>query len=57
MTIIQEQVELLRAELRGCIDPNERIQICAELEAAIQQAAAGERSEAIDAVLLDPRPK
>jgi hypothetical protein len=57
MANIHEQIELLRAEFCGCIDPNERVQIRAELDAAIQQAAAEEQGEAADADLLDPRPK
>ena len=56
MANIHEQIELLRAEFCGCIDPNERIQICAELDAAIQQVAAEESGKPFDRVLFDPRP-
>ena len=56
MINIPEQIELLRAELRGCIDPIERIQIRAELDAAIRQAAAEERGETMSLPVFDPRP-
>ena len=56
MANIHEQIELLRAELRGCIDRDERIQIRTELDAAIRRAAAEERGEAILLVPVDPRP-
>ena len=39
MSNLHEQIELLRAELRGCIDNAERFQIRAELDAALVQAA------------------
>ena len=56
MQNIHEQIELLRAELCGCIDPSERIQIRAELDFAIRQASAEERPELLDPVLLAPHP-
>ena len=56
MTTIHDEIELLRAELRGCIDPGERIQIRAELDAAMRQAATQECREAIDLAPVDPRP-
>jgi hypothetical protein len=39
MSNLHEQIELLRAELRNCLDPNERFQIRADLDAALVQAA------------------
>ena len=45
MSNLHEQIELLRAELRDCIDGAERFQIRAELDAALVQAA----DEACDA--------
>ena len=39
MSNLHEQIELLRAELRDCIDSAERFQIRAELDAALVQAA------------------
>ena len=56
MSNINEQIELLRAELRGCIDPDERIQIRSELDAAMRQAAAEECGEAMGLALVDPSP-
>jgi hypothetical protein len=45
MSDLHEQIELLRAELRDCIDSAERFQILGELDAALVQAA----DEACDA--------
>ena len=45
MSSLHEQIELLRAELRDCLDPNERFQIRIELDAALVEAA----DEACDA--------
>ena len=39
MSDLHEQIELLRAELRACIDSAERFQILVELDAALVQAA------------------
>ena len=39
MSSVHELIEMLRAELRDCIDRAERLQIRAELELAIAQAA------------------
>ena len=39
MSSVHELIEMLQAELRNCIDRNERRQISAELESAIRQAA------------------
>jgi len=38
MSSLHEQIELLQAELRNCMDRAERLQIRAELDAAIAQA-------------------
>jgi hypothetical protein len=35
MITLQDHIDELRAELRGCLDPDERAEIAAELEAAI----------------------
>ncbi len=35
MISLAEHIDELRAELRGCLDPQERNQIAVELEAAI----------------------
>jgi hypothetical protein len=35
MISLSEHTDELRAELRGCLDPRERAEIAAELEAAI----------------------
>ena len=56
MTTIHDEIELLRAELRGCIDPGERIQIRAELDAAMRRAEAEQSGEPTDAILFDPPP-
>ena len=39
MSSVHELIEMLQAELRNCIDRAERLQIRAELECAIMQAA------------------
>ena len=39
MSNLHEQIELLRLELRACIDSAERFQILIELDAALVQAA------------------
>ena len=39
MSNLHEQIELLRLELRACIDGAERFQILVELDAALMQAA------------------
>ncbi len=39
MSSVHELIELLQAELRNCTDRAERLQIRAELECAILQAA------------------
>ena len=43
----QEHIDELHAELRGCLDPSERAEIAAELDAAI--AALKEQDGAGDA--------
>jgi hypothetical protein len=35
MISLQHDIDELRAELRGCLDPQERAQVAAELESAI----------------------
>jgi hypothetical protein len=47
MITLQDHIDELRAELRGCLDRRERAQIAAELEAAI--AALKEEDGAADA--------
>ena len=39
MSNLHEQIEVLRAELRNCLDSAERHQILIELDAALVQAA------------------
>ncbi len=46
MITLQDHIDELRAELRGCLDRRERAQIAAELEAAI---AALNEQDAADA--------
>ena len=56
MSNLPEQIELLQAERRHCIDRAERLQIRAELEAAIERVASEERCDAMTATPEDPRP-
>jgi len=39
MSSVHERIEMLQAELRNCTDRGERVQIRAELESAVTQAA------------------
>ena len=47
MITLQDHIDELRAELRGCLNCRERVKIAAELEAAI--AALKEQDRAADA--------
>ena len=51
MSSVHEQIELLQAELRNCVDRAERTQIRAELEAAIASVRREAEREPADASL------